>query len=79
MPYTLHCDASDSCIGACLTQPSETDVKEIDRVNNKEKPIYFLSHRFTKTQQKWPVIEKEAFAIHYDLQKYIIICMALNL
>jgi len=22
-PYTLYCDASDSCIGACLTQPCE--------------------------------------------------------
>lgn len=68
-PHTLYCDASDTCIGACLTQPCETDVKEIYRVNNNEKPIYFLSHRLSKTQQKWPVIEKEAFAIHYALQK----------
>ena len=59
-PYTLYCDASDSCIGACLG---------IYVVNNNEKSIYFLSHRLSKTQQKWLVIEKEAFAIHYALQK----------
>ena len=67
-PYTLYCDASDSCIGACLTQHCETDVKDIYGVNYNEKPIYFLSHRLSKTQQKWPVIEKEDFALHYALQ-----------
>ena len=68
-PYTLYCDASDSCIGSCLSQRSEIDIKEIYGVNNNEKPIDFLSHRLSKTQQKWPVIEKDAFAIHYALQK----------
>ena len=68
-PHTLHCDASDSCIGACLTQHCETDVKDIYDVNYYEKPIYFLSHRLSKTQQNWPVIEKEAFPLHYALQK----------
>ena len=44
-------------------------VKDIYGVNYNEKPIYFLSHRLSKTQQKWPVIEKKAFALHYALQK----------
>lgn len=35
----------------------------------EEVPIYFLSHRLSKTQQRWPVIEKEAFAILYAVQK----------
>ena len=35
----------------------------------EEVPIYFLSHRLSETQQRWPVIEKEAFAILYAVQK----------
>ena len=64
-PYILY---SDECIGACLTQI-------YDNVDGRlsttpcEKPIYYLSHKFTKSQINWPVIEKEAFAIFYALQK----------
>ena len=31
--------------------------------------MYFLSHRLSETQQRWPVIEKEAYAIMYAVQK----------
>jgi hypothetical protein len=34
-----------------------------------EKPIYFLSHKLSPTQERWSTVEKEAFAIHYALQK----------
>ena len=70
--YTLYTDASDTCIGACLTQ--ECDVEGADKLpgtfNTKiEKPIYYLSHKLNKTQCKYSVIEKEAFSIMYSLSK----------
>ena len=58
-PYTLYTDASDTCIGACLTQTCD----------GEEKPIYYLSHKLSRTQCKWSTVEKEAYAIHFSLQK----------
>ena len=58
-PYTLYTDASDTCIGACLTQICD----------NNEKPIYYLSHKLSKSQCIWSTVEKEAYAIHFALQK----------
>ena len=60
----MYTDASDTCIGAVLTQKGEdAEGKKV------EKPIYFLSHKLSDTQGRWLTIEKEAYAIHYSLQK----------
>ena len=57
--YTLYTDACDTCIGACLTQLSD----------NEEIPIYYLSYKLSMSQCKWSTVEKEAFAIHFKMQK----------
>ena len=67
-PYTLYTDASGTCIGACLTQSCEEIDDTLPNVNN-EKPIYYLSHKLSRTQCKWSTVEKEAYAIHFALQK----------
>ena len=43
-PYTLYTDASNSCIGACLTQTCDESDGILPNVKN-DKPIYYLSHK----------------------------------
>ena len=58
-PYTLFTEASDTCIGACLTQECDGDEK-----------LNYLSHKLSRSQCKWSAVEKEAYAIHFALQKF---------
>ena len=68
-PYILYVNASKDCVGVCLTQLDET-LEPPENPNFKnEKPIYFLSHRLTKTQQRWSTIEREAYALFFSLQR----------
>ena len=46
--YTLFTDASDTCIGECLTQECDGD----------QKPIYYLSHKLCRSHCKWSLVEK---------------------
>ena len=60
----LYTEASDTCIGAVLTQQGEDEYgKEV------EKPVHFLFHRLSNTQCRWPTTEKEADAIRYSMQQ----------
>ena len=67
-PMVLYTDASDQCIGACLTQLCPEKEGPVPGIP-EEIPIYFLSHKLSPTEQRWPVIEKEANAMIYALQK----------
>ena len=67
-PMILYTDTSDQCVGACLTQPCPEKDGSVLGIQ-EEIPIYFLSHKLRSTQQRWTVIEKEAYAIVYALQK----------
>ena len=58
-PYILSTDASLIAVGAVLTQ--ETD--------DGEKVIQYLSKKLSEGQQKWPTIEREAYAIVYTVNK----------
>ena len=59
-PYKLYTDASDYSIGAILVQEDS---------NGLERPIHFLSRQLTEVQRRYPVIEKEAYAIIFALTK----------
>ena len=59
-PYKLYTDASNYAIGAALVQESPMG----------ERVIQYLSHQLNDTQQRWPIIEKEAYAIVYSIQKF---------
>ena len=53
----LHVDASESCVGACL-------------VTDKGQPVSFASKKLSETQKRWSVLDKEAFAIVWSIQKF---------
>jgi hypothetical protein len=57
-PYLIDVDASDSGIGAVLSQV----------VDRNEKPLYFASRKLSPQELKWPVRDKEALGIVYALE-----------
>ena len=66
--YVLYTDASDEAVGAVLIQ--EANGEQWIKGVYHEKPIYFISHRLSRSQIKsYSTMEKELFAIHYALNK----------
>lgn len=59
-PYKLYTDASGYAVGAILVQEEETGLK---------RPVLYISKLFTGAEIKWSVIEKEAYAVVYSLEK----------
>ena len=59
-PYKLYTDACDYAIGAILCQVDDEGVECI---------IQYVSHQLNPIQRRWAVIEKEAYALVYALQK----------
>ena len=59
-PFALYTDSSDYAIGAVLCQFED----------GVPKPVHYLSHQLSKTQRKWPILEKECYSIVYALEKF---------
>ena len=59
-PFQVFTDASDRAIGGILTQ----------EYGDVYKPVYYLSHQLSSTQQKWSTIEKECYAILFSIEKF---------
>ncbi|GFT90438.1 retrovirus-related Pol polyprotein from transposon 297 [Trichonephila clavipes] len=60
-PYYLHTDASQTVVGCCLGQ--------LDGEDNIH-PIVFGSQKLNPSQQKWPTIERESYAIIWALKRF---------
>jgi len=60
-PFILRTDASETGVGACLSQK--------DKYGN-EKIISFASKKLNSTLQNYATVEKEAYAIIYALDKF---------
>lgn len=64
LPLVLQTDACDYGIGAYLFQ-----LKETERGNKEQLPIFFISKALSGPQLRWSTAEKEAYAIFYALSK----------
>ena len=60
-PYELHTDASGSAVAAALGHRHEGKV---------ERPIAFASQKLSGSQLGWAIIEKEAYAIIWALNRF---------
>ncbi|XP_058445453.1 uncharacterized protein LOC131426604 [Malaya genurostris] len=60
LPFSIHCDASDSAIAGVLTQPYE----------GVDKPIAYFSQKLSTPQQRYCATEKEALAVLKSLEKF---------
>ena len=57
----VDCDASDIAAGAVLIQLDESD---------NECVIQYISCTFNDTQRRWPIVEREAYAIVWAITTF---------
>jgi len=60
-PYVLHTDASGSAVAAALGQMHDGKI---------ERPVAFASQKLSGSQLGWAIIEKEAYAIIWALNRF---------
>eukprot|EP00889_Picochlorum_renovo_P007380 jgi/Picre1/34410/NNA_001879.t1 len=60
-PFLIQCDASDLALGAVLMQ---------NPTGKGWQPIEYLSHKFTDTEARYGICEKETLAIVYCLKQW---------
>ena len=73
--YVIHCDASKCSYSGILqqTRPGTEDLAPVAYFSgNFEKlaPVAYFSGNFDKTQIKWNITEKEAYAIYKSVKKF---------
>lgn len=59
-PYKLYTDACDYAVGAILVQDDDDGIERV---------IQYVSHSLSAPQRRWSVIEREAYAVVYAIQK----------
>lgn len=57
-PFTIHCDASNTGVGAVLTQGSE------------EAPVAYASRKLSHEHKNYTATERECFAILFGIEKF---------
>ena len=71
LPYVLQTDASDKALGGVLMQI---------RPDGNRVVIAYLHHKFNKVERRWPIHERELYALYYSLGKcrhYLIVILAM--
>ena len=67
--FILRTDASGIAVAGCLSQLINDD-SLVDEKGTGERPVAFCSQKLTPTQRNWSVIEREAYAVIFSLNKY---------
>ncbi|XP_043206452.1 uncharacterized protein K02A2.6-like [Amphibalanus amphitrite] len=60
-PLKLVTDSSEVGVGAVLLQPDEEGL---------ERPVMYASRTLTKTERKYPMVEKEALAVSFAVKRF---------
>jgi len=65
--FIIQCDASEYAVGGCLSQLND---------DGNEQPVAFCSAKLTDVQKRWSVIEREAYACIFALNKFDVFVVA---